>query len=116
MAIMVRNSGFGIWDLIVRRRRIWQPAIVEARIPGPESRRLLCAGAAILSLLAPRAAAAAPVPLDLSGVRPGPISVTRTDDTVAVAWPDETGRTWTAIFSLDPAQPLITAIGSGGDP
>ena len=56
------------------------------------------------------------MPLDLSGVRPGPIAVARTDDSVTVTWPDESGRAWTAIFSLDPAQPLVTSIGSGGEP
>ncbi|MEX2273296.1 MAG: hypothetical protein WD690_17630 [Vicinamibacterales bacterium] len=50
------------------------------------------------------------VPIDLSGVRPGAITVTRADDSVAVRWPDETGRAWRAVFSLDPAQPLVTSI------
>ena len=66
-------------------------------------------------LLLPQAAAAATVPLDLSGVRPGPISVVRAEETVAISWPDETGREWRAVFSLDPAKPLIVSIGTGTD-
>jgi hypothetical protein len=65
-------------------------------------------------LLAPLHARAASVPLDLSGVRAGPIAVARSGDAVTVAWPDETGRIWRATFSLDPAQPLITSIGPAG--
>jgi len=56
------------------------------------------------------------VPLDLSGVQPGPITVVRNQDSVTVAWPDETSRIWRATFSLDPAQPLVTAIGPDGEP
>jgi len=66
-------------------------------------------------LLLPQAAAAATVPLDLSGVRLGPISVVRAEETVAISWPDETGREWRAVFSLDPAKPLIVSIGTGTD-
>ena len=66
-------------------------------------------------LLLPQAAAAATVPLDISGVRPGPIGVVRAEETVAISWPDETGREWRAVFSLDPAKPLIVSIGTGTD-
>ena len=55
------------------------------------------------------------VPFDLTGVRPGPISVVRSEASVTVAWPDETGRIWRATFSLDPAQPLVTSIGPDGE-
>jgi hypothetical protein len=65
-------------------------------------------------LLGPPHARAASVPLDLTGVRAGPIAVVRSGDAVTVTWPDETGRIWRATFSLDPAQPLITSIGPGG--
>ena len=70
----------------------------------------------VILMLMPRPAAAVSVPLDLAGVRPGPISVTRADDSVTIAWPDETGRSWRATFSLDPAQPLVASIGVGGEP
>jgi len=66
-------------------------------------------------LLIPRAALAAAVPIDLSGVRPGPISVVRADEAVTVSWPDETGRMWRATFSLDPAKPLVASIGAGAE-
>ncbi len=56
------------------------------------------------------------VPLDLSGVRPGPITVARGDNSVTVTWPDETAGIWRATFSLDPAQPLVTSIGPDGEP
>src|SRR5262245_61317034 len=97
MPIVTRDSGFGTRD---SRRGI----------------RNAIRAIVLLAALVPGAAAAAPVPLDLSAVRPGPISVTRTDDSVAVTWPDETGKAWTATFSLDPAQPLITSIAAGGEP
>ena len=45
------------------------------------------------------------VPLDLTGTRPGPVTVTEADDVVIVVWPDETGRDWLATFSLDPTPP-----------
>jgi hypothetical protein len=68
---------------------------------------------AILALM-PAAASAVTVPLDVAGVRPGPISVVRGEDSVTVEWPDETSRVWRATFSLDPSRPLITSIGRGG--
>jgi hypothetical protein len=66
-------------------------------------------------ILIPRPAAAVSVPLDLSGVRPGPVGVARAEESVTITWPDETGRAWRATFSLDPAQPLVTSIGAGAD-
>ena len=56
----------------------------------------------------------AAVPLDLSGVQTGPVTVTAVDETVVVAWPDETGRFWEAVFTLDPDRPLIQSISVGG--
>jgi hypothetical protein len=56
----------------------------------------------------------APVPIDITGVRPGAITVTTTPTTVAVEWPDETSRRWRATFSLEPQRPLITSITAGG--
>jgi hypothetical protein len=72
--------------------------------------------ASLIFTLIPLPAAAVSVPLDLTGVRPGPITITRAEDSVTVSWPDETGRVWRATFSLDPAQPLITSITAGSDP
>jgi hypothetical protein len=59
---------------------------------------------------------AAAVPVDLSGVRPGPISVSSSATSLTVKWPAENGHTWAAEFSLDPKQPLITAISAEGKP
>jgi hypothetical protein len=55
---------------------------------------------------------AASVPVDLSGIRSGPIQVSSTPDSVTVNWVDEASRRWRADFSLDPAKPLITSISS----
>ncbi len=67
-------------------------------------------------LLVACTAAGATVPLDTNGVRPGPVTVTEQGDTVAVDWPDETGRPWRATFSLDPERPLIQSIAVNGAP
>ena len=57
---------------------------------------------------------AAAVTLDVSGVRPGPVTVTSTASAATVRWNDEADRPWTAEFSLEPRAPLITAIAAGG--
>jgi hypothetical protein len=59
---------------------------------------------------------AATVPADISGVRPGPITVSASAETLTVRWPDETSRMWTAEFSLNSEKPLITWIGVGTTP
>jgi hypothetical protein len=59
------------------------------------------------------AARAAIIPADLTGVRPGPVAIAATADSAVVRWPDETGRTWTAAFSLDNERPLIRSIAAG---
>ena len=53
---------------------------------------------------------AATVPLDLTKLNPGPISVTAETGSAVVAWDDADGRPWRATFSLDPKTPLITSI------
>ena len=53
---------------------------------------------------------AAPVSIDLSGVKPGPIAVAREGDQAVVRWQDGTNRRWEAWFQLEPAQSLISAI------
>lgn len=53
---------------------------------------------------------AAPVPLDLSGLKPGPISVVTDGATATVRWQDAEQRPWDAVFNLDPARPLIASI------
>ena len=69
--------------------------------------------ASLLLLIGASRSDAAAVPIDLRAVQPGPVSVEAEGAAVAVAWPDETGRIWTATFSLDPERPLITSIAVG---
>ena len=69
--------------------------------------------ACLLVALSAQAATAAAVPIDLTGVRPGPIAVARGDDSVTVTWADEAARSWRANFSLDPSKPLVTSIAAG---
>jgi len=64
-----------------------------------------------LVFLIPMVSMAAIVPADISGVRPGPVTVIASADTLTVRWPDEASRIWTAVFSLDSEKPLITTIG-----
>jgi hypothetical protein len=52
--------------------------------------------------------------LDVSGVKPGAITVDSTPATVTVHWKDEIARPWDAVFSLDPRQPLIAAVSIEG--
>src|SRR5690349_7968256 len=75
--------------------------------------RLACLAALVLF---PMQAPPAAVPLDLTRVQQGPISVTRNENSVTVAWPDETARLWRATFSLDPQRPLLMSIGPGDQP
>ena len=70
-----------------------------------------------LSLLSGLAAAVMPaqtIPADLSGVKPGPVTVDSTAAVLAVHWKDERQRPWEAVFSLDPKQPLLSAVSVEG--
>jgi hypothetical protein len=60
--------------------------------------------------------ALAAIPVDTSGVKPGPVQVQTTADTLSVTWTDGERKPWRADFSLDPARPLITAVSVGGRP
>ena len=64
-----------------------------------------------LVFLIPIVSLAAIVPADISGVRPGPVTVSASAESLTVRWPDEASRIWTAVFSLDTEKPLITSIG-----
>ena len=64
-----------------------------------------------LVFLIPIVSMAAIVPADISGVRPGPVTVSASAESLTVRWPDEASRMWTAVFSLDTEKPLITTIG-----
>src|SRR5260370_41227313 len=50
------------------------------------------------------------VTADISGVRPGPVTVSASAQTLTVRWPDDVCRMWTAEFSWDSERPLITMI------
>ena len=67
-----------------------------------------------LILLVPMLSMAAIVPTDISEVQPGPVTVTASTEALTVQWPDEADRTWTAEFSLDTEEPLITVISLDG--
>ena len=54
------------------------------------------------------------IPVDVSGVRPGPVRVQATAASLQIEWPDERGRTWTTRFSLNGREPLITAVAVAG--
>ena len=69
--------------------------------------------ASILLLTAPLAALAA-IPVDTSGLKPGPVRVESSADVLSVIWTDGESKEWRADFSLDPARPLITSIATGG--
>ena len=56
---------------------------------------------------------AATVPFDSSAYTSGAVRLSYTVDEVAVMWPDESGKTWSARFSLDPSKPLITGVSKG---
>lgn len=64
----------------------------------------------LLLLLTAVLSHAANVTADLTGLRPGPVSVTVSGETLTVRWPDEASRMWRAEFSLDPEKPLITQV------
>ncbi|HYP13588.1 MAG TPA: DUF4350 domain-containing protein, partial [Bryobacteraceae bacterium] len=67
-----------------------------------------------LAAFLPALCIAAPVPLDLSGVKPGPVAVTRVGDVAVVRWPDGQNRAWEAHFNLEPTRPLIASIQVNG--
>src|SRR6266542_2645117 len=77
------------------------------------TKRFPAAALLAVLILPPWTADAASVPIDLTGVRPGPITVARGEDSVTVTWADEAARTWRATFSLDPSKPLVTSIAAG---
>lgn len=70
--------------------------------------------AGLLMLSAMSAGAA--VPVDVSGVKQGPVAVETSPAALTVRWKDDEGHPWTAEFSLDPKAPLITAIAMNGAP
>jgi hypothetical protein len=62
----------------------------------------------------PAITAAAPVSLDLTGVKNGPVAVAREADMAVIRWQDAEKRDWEARFNLEPARPLIASISVAG--
>jgi len=56
----------------------------------------------------------APITADISGVAPGPISVTTPTGSLQVSWSDAELHHWQVTFSLDSSFPLISAITADG--
>lgn len=73
-------------------------------------RTLVCA------LLLSALCTGATVQVDVSAVKQGSIVVEARPNSLMVRWRDEAGQPWTANFSLDPNEPLLTAIGMNGAP
>jgi hypothetical protein len=57
---------------------------------------------------------AAPITPDLSAVKPGPISVVTSNQTLSVIWSDAANHRWETVFSLDSTKSLITSISVDG--
>ncbi len=68
---------------------------------------LIATGCASLAL-------AQSIPVDLSGLKGGPVRVAANTSSITVEWPDERERAWTAVFSLEARRPLISSIRVGG--
>ena len=68
----------------------------------------------LVALLFLPAALTAAIPVDTSTYRAGgPIQIESTAQAVTIRWADEQARPWSAVFSLEPAQALITRIAQG---
>ena len=52
----------------------------------------------------------APITVNTSSVRPGPIAVVASKTSLSVSWADALSHHWEASFSLDSAEPLISSI------
>ena len=72
--------------------------------------------AALLGLAWPSLICAATLAVDVSGVRPGPITVNSTAGALEVHWRDERARSWTARISLTASVPTIDSIAVEGQP
>jgi hypothetical protein len=69
---------------------------------------------ALLFAVSMRCVCAAPIAADISAVKPGPISVAVSGQTLAIDWKDTANRQWQARFSLDSTKPLIASISADG--
>src|ERR1700728_5336097 len=57
---------------------------------------------------------AAAITSDISAVKPGPISVSSSDNWLKVGWKDGASHQWEATFSLDSSKPLVSTITADG--
>lgn len=57
---------------------------------------------------------AARITPDISGVKPGPVTVASSNASLTIAWSDASNHRWHTVFSLDSTKPLITAISVDG--
>lgn len=73
-------------------------------------------GFAVAVVLAMGAASAlgAPITADVTGVRPGPVSVKVDGQRLEVDWSDAAKQHWQAVFALDTKKPLIAEISANG--
>jgi len=53
---------------------------------------------------------AAPITPDISGDKPGPVTVESSNASLTIAWSDASNHQWRTAFSLDSTKPLITTI------
>lgn len=54
------------------------------------------------------------IPIDVTAVKPGPITITQDASTATVHWSDEANQPWQAVFQLESTRPLIAAIRHNG--
>ena len=54
------------------------------------------------------------IPFSAGALKSGPITVAATHESATVTWPDRTGRSCSAVFSLDDTKQLITSISING--
>jgi hypothetical protein len=94
-----------------RGRRGGVSFALRPRASRPRSGACALAGAVIPLLCTVSVLSAMPV--DLSGLRPGPVAVRETEGILSVNWPDEKGRVWSIGFRTDGKPEVIRAIALG---
>lgn len=70
---------------------------------------LCCAGLAV-----PATSAQSAIPVDISGFRPGAVTLEQKPSALRICWPDEKSRQWCADFRADGAPEVIRAISLEG--
>ncbi|HVW86924.1 MAG TPA: hypothetical protein VHB50_19695, partial [Bryobacteraceae bacterium] len=54
------------------------------------------------------------LPVDVSGIRPGPVRIQQASDALTLSWPDDRNRNWSIEFSTDGKGPVIRRITANG--